>query len=353
MILPIITLLVGVAVVGVSFFILDSHDFKEEDEIYNESSEELKRKITELCDSLLEQSKTSLDEYSEDVRKKTEKELKEQLEKWASKLSEKAKKEMIDYINQSLAEAYEEYNPDAEEKPETVTYEELLEMEVKETEEEIAREKEKQIEKTVSEEKTETEHPEKNEKPEDIEEEPDENSLGALEASETETVISGDAVANGDITETVPEQDVEENAAEDDAEEPKEEVAEEKSNVVAFKKAEESAVESETTETAEETTVVEATGTEPVQKPEQPAGGNRSRKKNRKKSRTNRNQNRVQEAKKEAPAPEEIWDDEKNIDEEVAELYKQGFGIMEIANQLGIGVGETKVIIKNIENQKQ
>lgn len=80
MILPIITLLVGVAVVGVSFFILDSHDFKEEDEIYNESSEELKRKITELCDSLLEQSKTSLDEYSEDVRKKTEKELKEQLE---------------------------------------------------------------------------------------------------------------------------------------------------------------------------------------------------------------------------------------------------------------------------------
>lgn len=335
MILPIITLLVGVAVVGVSFFILDSHDFKEEDEIYNESSEELKRKITELCDSLLEQSKTSLDEYSEDVRKKTEKELKEQLEKWASKLSEKAKKEMIDYINQSLAEAYEEYNPDAEEKPETVTYEELLEMEVKETEEE-----------------------------------PDENSLGALEASETETVISGDAVANGDITETVPEQDVEENAAEDDAEEPKEEVeeavaeeavaeeaeeeaAEEKSNVVAFKKAEESAVESETTETAEETTVAEATGTEPVQKPEQPAGGNRSRKKNRKKSRTNRNQNRVQEAKKEAPAPEEIWDDEKNIDEEVAELYKQGFGIMEIANQLGIGVGETKVIIKNIENQKQ
>ena len=113
MILPIITLLVGVAVVGVSFFILDSHNFKEEDEIYNESSEELKRKITELCDSLLEQSKTSLDEYSEDVRKKTEKELKEQIEKWASKLSEKAKKEMIDYINQSLAEAYEEYNPDA------------------------------------------------------------------------------------------------------------------------------------------------------------------------------------------------------------------------------------------------
>ena len=137
------------------------------------------------------------------------------------------------------------------------------------------------------------------------------------------------------------------------AEKAEEEAAEEKSNVVAFKKAEESAVESETTETAEETTVVEATGTEPVQKPEQPAGGNRSRKKNRKKSRTNRNQNRVQEAKKEAPAPEEIWDDEKNIDEEVAELYKQGFGIMEIANQLGIGVGETKVIIKNIENQKQ
>ena len=57
--------------------------------------------------------------------------------------------------------------------------------------------------------------------------------------------------------------------------------------------------------------------------------------------------------KKEAPAPEEIWDDEKNIDEEVADLYSKGFGIMEIANQLGIGVGETKVIIKNIENQKQ
>ena len=136
-------------------------------------------------------------------------------------------------------------------------------------------------------------------------------------------------------------------------EEAEKEAAEEKSNVVAFKKAEEPAVESEATEITEETTVAEATGTEPVQKTEQPAGGNRSRKKNRKKNRTNRNQNRAQEAKKEAPAPEEIWDDEKNIDEEVAELYKQGFGIMEIANQLGIGVGETKVIIKNIENQKQ
>ena len=226
MILPIITLLVGVAVVGVSFFILDSHNFKEEDEIYNESSEELKRKITELCDSLLEQSKTSLDEYSEDVRKKTEKELKEQIEKWASKLSEKAKKEMIDYINQSLAEAYEEYNPDAEKKPEAVTYEELLEMEVKETEEEIAKEKEQQAEEAVSEEKQTEEAPKENEQTEEIEEEPDENSLGALEASETETVISGDAVANGDITETVPEQDVEENTAEDDAEKPKEEVEE-------------------------------------------------------------------------------------------------------------------------------
>ena len=370
MVLPIITLLVGVAVVGVSFFILDSHNFKEEDEIYNESSEELKRKITELCDSLLEQSKTSLDEYSEDVRKKTEKELKEQLDKWASKLSEKAKKEMIDYINQSLAEAYEEYNPDAEEKPEAVTYEELLEMEVKETEEEIAKEKEQQTEEAASDEKQAEKASEENEQSEDAEEEPDENSLGALEASETETVISGDAVANGDITETAPEQDAEEKDTEENEEEPKEEVeeaiakeavaeeaekeaAEEKSNVVAFKKAEDIASEEEQIEVAEETKAAEATGTEPVQKTEQPAGNNRSRKKNRKKNRANRNQNRAQEAKKAAPAPEEIWDDEKNIDEEVAELYKQGFGIMEIANQLGIGVGETKVIIKNIENQKQ
>ena len=279
--------------------------------------------------------------------------------------------ELIQALEQesTLFESYMR-NPDAEKKPEAVTYEELLEMEVKETEEEIAKEKEQQAEEAVSEEKQTEEAPKENEQTEEIEEEPDENSLGALEASETETVISGDAVANGDITETVPEQDVEENTAEDDAEEPKEEVeeavaeeavaeeaekeaAEEKSNVVAFKKAEEPAVESEATEITEETTVAEATGTEPVQKTEQPAGGNRSRKKNRKKNRTNRNQNRAQEAKKEAPAPEEIWDDEKNIDEEVAELYKQGFGIMEIANQLGIGVGETKVIIKNIENQKQ
>ena len=177
-------------------------------------------------------------------------------------------------------------------------------------------------------------------------------------------------MANGDITETVPEQDAEEKDSEENTEEPKEEVedtvaeeavaeedekeaSEEKSNVVAFKKVEEIVVETEQTEAEEETKAAEATGTEPVQKTEQPVGGNRSRKKNRKKNRANRNQNRAQEAKKTAPAPEEIWDDEKNIDEEVAELYKQGFGIMEIANQLGIGVGETKVIIKNIENQKQ
>ncbi len=70
MTITIITLIVGVVLVCVSFFILDSHDFKKEDEIYNESSEELKLKITELCDTLVEQSKASLDEYSLDIRKK-------------------------------------------------------------------------------------------------------------------------------------------------------------------------------------------------------------------------------------------------------------------------------------------
>ena len=71
--------------------------------------------------------------------KKNEQELKEQIEKCASVLSEKAKKEMIDYINQSLSEAYEEYNPDAEKKPEPITYEDVLASEVEEIEKQAAK----------------------------------------------------------------------------------------------------------------------------------------------------------------------------------------------------------------------
>jgi hypothetical protein len=326
MTVPIVTLVVGVIVVCVSFFVLDSHNFKEEDEIYKESSEDLKLRITELCDDLVEQSKTSIEEYSRDVEKKNEAAIKKEIEKCAEQLSEKAKKEMIEYINQSLAEAYAEY------KPEPVTYEEKQEEDtnVTETSDTDAVQKDEEVV-AVEDEADVVEAAEaKVEAEENSDANAEEEAVEATgNAEETE---AAEATENAEATEadkTELSEDIEiENANDSDA------------VSVAGSEATTDELKSDNSSPVKDSDK----NTEPKNK------SNKQRKKNKNR---NKNKNNNQSPKKEAPVLEEIWDDEKNIDKEVAELYSNGYGIMEIANQLGIGVGETKVIIKNIENQKQ
>ena len=66
---------------------------------------------------------------------------------------------------------------------------------------------------------------------------------------------------------------------------------------------------------------------------------NRSRKKKKKKSAQN--------------APIDIWDEGVDIETQVADLHKKGLSIMEIANKLGIGVGEAKIMIDQISETKE
>ena len=50
----------------------------------------------------------------------------------------------------------------------------------------------------------------------------------------------------------------------------------------------------------------------------------------------------------------DIWDEGTDVESQVADLHKKGLSIMEIANKLGIGVGEAKVMIDKInEADKQ
>ncbi|MFR2168815.1 MAG: DUF6115 domain-containing protein [Coprococcus sp.] len=49
-----------------------------------------------------------------------------------------------------------------------------------------------------------------------------------------------------------------------------------------------------------------------------------------------------------------MWDEGTDVESQVADLHKKGLSIMEIANKLGIGVGEAKVMIDKInEADKQ
>ena len=58
------------------------------------------------------------------------------------------------------------------------------------------------------------------------------------------------------------------------------------------------------------------------------------------------------EIKDRAPKQAEpIWDDMKDTNKEVARLYGQGMDIIEIANQLGIGVGEARTVINKLKKR--
>lgn len=347
MVLPIITLIVGILIVCISFFVLDGHNYKEEDEIYKETSEELKLRLMELCDSLVEQNKTSIAEYSQDIKEKQEKELKEELEKCADQLSEKAKKEMIDYINQSLTEAFEAYNPDAEEKPEPIQYDE--EVDEAQSEATMIKSVEEGPETSVSE-----------EQPEELEDSVNEDVTDP-ETSEEEQSVGTDTSEEEQTVETEPSEEEQTVEAEPSEEEQtvESEISEAEQTIENDAPIEEQTTDSSVpTEQEQQDQIQESSADSDKEvedqaekdvneaKPVQKKGKGKKKNKNKNKSKK-QGQNQIKEEIK----VEEIWDDEKDTEAEVARLYEEGYGMMEIANQLGIGVGEAKVIINKLKNK--
>ncbi len=356
MIPAIVTLVVGLAIVIISFFIGDGKKEDETDGTLAESREKIEKQLDEYCDLLVEKkkndlkkqgdevknnmkkgldevknsskkelaeiresSKKEIDEYRENAKKEIEDfksatdksvhdmaddtkqkidkamadyessitdakdKMKAELEKCSSQLSEKAKKQMIDYINQSLTEAYESYDPEDKSEKEPITYEEeSAEAEVKK-------------------------------------EDSDEAAVEETDATQEENVqIESDTVEKTEDTQN------------DQAKE---------ETVVSIE-------ESQVTDSA--FTVVEAENPEKmaadieegsVVPAPQKNRNNRSRKKKKKKSAQNK--------------PLDIWDEGVDTETQVAELHKKGLSIMEIANKLGIGVGEAKVMIDQMNEAKE
>ena len=388
MIPAIVTLVIGLAIVIVSFFLSDGKKEDETEGALADSREKLEKQLDEYCDLLVEKKKNDLkkqgDEVKNDMKKglddvknSSKKELEEikaasrkeldeyrestkkdiddfrnltdksvydmtteaaqkidkamedyktdlaaakdrmkiELEACSSQLSEKAKKQMIDYINQSLTEAYEAYDPEDTSEKEPITYEEEY-VAVPETE-------------TVGTAKT-----------SDTTETTD-ISEPSEPAESTDTSEPTESVEIAELAET---EDIE-YAAETGKTEEKEnseelvQSGEPQEIVVAIE-------EHQVTDSA--FTVVEAENPEKmaadiedgsVVPVPQRNRNNRSKKKKKRKASQNK--------------PLDIWDEGVDTETQVAELHKKGLSIMEIANKLGIGVGEAKIMIDKINETKK
>lgn len=384
----IVTLVVGLAIVVISFFIGDGKKENETDGTLADSREKLEKQLDEYCDLLVEKkkndlkkqgdevknnmkkgldevkasskkelaeirdsSKKEIDEYRESARKEIDEfkastdkrvndmtsdatqridkamadyessieaakdKMRKELEACSSQLSEKAKKQMIDYINQSLTEAYESYDPDDTSEKEPITYDESAKSEDEKENDSIANE------------------------PAAGETDDDETDATETDEAESDTEDQDD----GDMIDQEPEKQ-----ASDTADVEYGDVPEQETEGAVVNEAQESVVSIEDKQVTDSAfTVVEAANPEKmaaaieegnVVSVPQKSRNNRSKKKKKKKTAQNR--------------PLDIWDEGVDTETQVAELHRKGLSIMEIANKLGIGVGEAKVMIDQINEVK-
>lgn len=384
----IVTLVVGLAIVVISFFIGDGKKENETDGTLADSREKLEKQLDEYCDLLVEKkkndlkkqgdevknnmkkgldevkasskkelaeirdsSKKEIDEYRESARKEIDEfkastdkrvndmtsdatqridkamadyessieaakdKMRKELEACSSQLSEKAKKQMIDYINQSLTEAYESYDPDDTSEKEPITYDESANPEDEKENDSISNE------------------------PAAGETDDDETDATETDEAESDTADQDD----GDMI----DQELEKQAS-DTADAEHGDVPEQETEGAVVNEAQESVVSIEDKQVTDSAfTVVEAANPEKmaaaieegnVVPVPQKSRNNRSKKKKKKKTAQNR--------------PLDIWDEGVDTETQVAELHRKGLSIMEIANKLGIGVGEAKVMIDQINEVK-
>lgn len=409
MIPAIVTLVIGLAIVIVSFFLSDGKKEDETEGALADSREKLEKQLDEYCDLLVEKKKNDLkkqgDEVKNDMKKglddvknSSKKELEEikaasrkeldeyrestkkdiddfrnltdksvydmtteaaqkidnamedyktdlaaakdrmkiELEACSSQLSEKAKKQMIDYINQSLTEAYGAYDPEDTSEKEPITYEEEY-VAVPETETVGTAKTSDTTETTDMSETTdisETAEPADKAETTDISE-PSEPAESTDTAEPTESVEIAELAETEDIEYAAETGKTEEKENSEELVQP----GEPQEIVVAIE-------EHQVTDSA--FTVVEAENPEKmaadiedgsVVPVPQRNRNNRSKKKKKRKASQNK--------------PLDIWDEGVDTETQVAELHKKGLSIMEIANKLGIGVGEAKIMIDKINETKK
>lgn len=287
---------------------------KELDDIKKSSAkeiEDIKLEAKKSIEEFRDKSKSDIDSMKDDTEQRIEKALKAyrdniseakknmeaELQACQSQLSEKAKKQMIDYINKSLAEAYEECDTEDGVQPEPITYDE--------PEEQPAENQPEQKEASA------------------VENQPDNESEPAESHVEQEEVSP--AEDQPETTAEPAESQMEQKADDEKADSPAQDASEKSGDsTVAY---------------SDEPVVDSAFA---VVEEEQPKPQTQDRRRN--------NRSKKKKRKSEQRRPVEIWDEGEDVEAKVAELHKKGLSIMEIANRLGIGVGEAKVMIDNIEN---
>lgn len=404
MIPAIVTLIVGVAIVIISFFLTDGKKEDTEGSVLTESKENLEKQLDQYCNSLVEQKKNELkkkgDEVKSDMKKgldevkssskkeleelrsKSKKELDElvqntkkdmeqlrndtlqsnqnmqtetqqkidaavkayeegieaakkkmqaEIEACESQLSEKAKKQMIDYINKSLTEAYEAYDPEDTSEKAPVTYDEPAK---ETTEAERSGSDDEADMSAVSDKNVAAE----NSTEEELGTEPEQNIVEGAQNDKGEAADENSGVSERAKDGAAAAVNSEAESSEADNGQSDAQQVEKADSVVSVE---------DTAVTDSAFTVVEAENPEKAAAaiaekgvPAAPKNNGRSRKKKRKKS----SQNKVVD----------IWDEGNDVESQVADMHKKGLSIMEIANKLGIGVGEAKVMIDKInETGKQ
>lgn len=353
MIPAIVTLAVGIIIVIVSFFMTDGNknesetgaegkmeDVKQQLDMYCDSlvaakKDELKKQGDEVIlnmqksfdeaknqsrtdmDKIISDSKNEIDRYRDDAKKDIDgmhvsaeqkigsilkayeasievakKKMEAELSACESQLSEKAKKQMIEYINKSLAEAYEAYNPDDKTPKEPISYDE--------SQDEIK-----------------------------VYDAPDEDVATAVD---NEEAVALDKNSPGDEAYEEDDTPTEVLAAPGVISEPNEENGAESGNASLSDNSAFTVVEAYDPEKAAEKL---GDGAVTLDAPKKNLGKPKKKK------------------KKKAPnRPVDIWDEGVDTESRVAELHKKGLSIMEIANKLGIGVGEAKVMIDNLADQE-
>ena len=274
--------------------------------------------------------------------------MKIELEACSSQLSEKAKKQMIDYINQSLTEAYEAYDPEDTSEKEPITYEEEY-VAVPETET-VGTAKTSDTTETTDMSET-TDISEISEISESAE--PADTAEPAEPAETTDISEPSEPAESTDTTEPTESVEIAELAETEDieyaAETGKTEEKENSEELVQSGEPQEIVVAIEEHQVTDSAfTVVEAENPEKmaadiedgsVVPVPQRNRNNRSKKKKKRKASQNK--------------PLDIWDEGVDTETQVAELHKKGLSIMEIANKLGIGVGEAKIMIDKINETKK
>ena len=412
MIPAIVTLVIGLAIVIISFFLSDGKKEDETEGTLADSREKLEKQLDEYCDLLVEKkkndlkkqgdevknnmkkgldevkssskkeleeikaaSKKELDEYRESTRKdiddfrnltdksvydmtteatqKIDKamadykadltaakdKMKSELEACSSQLSEKAKKQMIDYINQSLTEAYESYDPEDTSEKTPITYEEEY-VAVQETCETAGIADAEYAEETGS--------SEEKDNPEGLVQSEEENSVEQSEEEKSDEEVKSADNDKADNAQDMTDSAAQEKVSEVQSEEIKPDMSDGVKTVTVDESQETVVAIEEHQVTDSAFTVVEAENPEKmaaaiedgnVVPVPQRNRSNRSKKKKKKKASQNK--------------PLDIWDEGVDTETQVAELHKKGLSIMEIANKLGIGVGEAKIMIDKINETKK